>query len=589
MRSFRKILTPETRLGSWVRLWIPMFMLAIFDVLAAWQDNRYQVFAVDLVIPIILCVLIASITSLIFIKTYRREPLTGFIGASIATLLFSGDFESRVSSVSSILKAFNPIHQLYSWESVVYAIIFATLCVFLSLWIGRKVNNFWIHKNWSIPNFLGGVTVTIGVIFALQALPVIFSIGSEWQQFSYIPPALPNTAHVTSDKGKPDIYYIVLDRYASQSVLQNQFGYDNSKFISFLHDQGFSVDPNAHQNYPYTTMSIASTMNANYLTDIVQRFGGSSNQTIDPFHQAIRNGAVIQQLKSLGYTYDELGSWYEASNFSPLADKLFQPDEQLTIFGETLTVNTFTRNALTSSIFWRFLQHGLSFGNTDVLTYNTINEVSATQYKLSTLHTLATQASGGRFIFAHILVPHDPYYFNADGSLNPNGGNDNVGEQIKQKYVNQVEYINSQITSVITDINTASKGNAVVIVQSDEGPYPNFLNDNDSDGTAVDEELASGSMLDWSNLDLQMKYGNLAAYKVPAATPEAIQNGGDNVNIFRVVLNSYFNDTLQYLPHCYYGYKNGREESFNFTNINQQLTGSTNPACAPDSNFSKKF
>ena len=405
----------------------------------------------------------------------------------------------------------------------------------------------------------------------------------EWPQFFYRPAPLSLSAKAGDTK--PDVYYIVLDRYTSQDVLRAQFNFDNSPFTNFLADQGFSVNPDAHQNYPYTTMSISSTLDAQYHSDEVKQFSGASYQTVEPYHDDIRYAPVIQEFKSLGYSFTQLGTWYEASNQAPLADHSYQPDGLLTIFNHTVTLNTFSKEQITTSIFWRFLQQTFSLGNFTVYGYSGIPEQDATTAKIQILKDLATAPAGGRFIFAHLLIPHDPYYFNADGSTNPNSSSDNVGEPIKQKYVNQVQFINGQMEQIVTDINTATQGKAVIIIQSDEGPYPIQLNGENFDGDAVTSDLASGSMLDWSNTDLTMKYGILAAYHVPQASVSDMQQGNDSVNIFRVVLNAYFNAGLPYLPRCYYAYPNGRNQPFVYTDITQRITGSANPACPADSIF----
>jgi hypothetical protein len=40
---------------------------------------------------------------------------------------------------------------------------------------------------------------------------------------------------------KPDIYYIILDGYGREDVIEEFFDYDNSPFISYLEDLGFYI------------------------------------------------------------------------------------------------------------------------------------------------------------------------------------------------------------------------------------------------------------------------------------------------------------------------------------------------------------
>ena len=562
-------------------LWLLLTALALLPIFSEWEENRYQVSVQDLVVPLVLSLLTSSLLSFIFRKKYISQPIGSLLGASFSTLIISHDFQTRLITFTPFLHALDPIPKLETIEPLIFSFLFFAAIVYAGFLIIHLVNKWITKNNWPTNEISKGLNLLIGLSFALVTIPLIYSVAVEWPQFSYRPPLLSNSAKVTTDK--PDIYYIVLDRYTSQSVLTSQFNFDNSAFIQSLQAQGFSVNPNAHNNYPYTTMSIASTMNASYNSDLVQKFAGASQQTQEPFHAAIRYSSVVQELKSFGYSYDEIGSWYEASNKAPLADTVFQPEGHLTLFGHTFTLDTFDKNELVQSPFWQVIQNGISLGKHNLLGYSSLSEVDSTPYKLKALTQLASQPAGGRFIFAHILTPHDPYFFNADGSLSQNSGNDNNGEPIKQKYVNQVEYINSQIKPIIDQINKASNHTAVIILQADEGPYPMVLNGNNFDGTSVGDELSTQSMLSWSDQDLQMKYGTLSAYSIPKASSQAIDAEGDSVNIFRLVLNTYFDTNLPYLPKCYYAYPDGREHSFVFTDITQRLTGTANPLCSKDS------
>ena len=559
-----------------------MFMVGAVPIFSAWMLNSFQVTIQDLVLPLLLNLGTAALVAALFAKQFAHEKMSGYLAATFMMLILGGSYEDHLSKFYGTLQSFNPIPGLGGLEGIVISAFYTLVLFFIARWLGTFANRLLMHPRWKHLDFGGGLTIAISLAFLLQLTPVVHTAITEWPQFFYRPTALAATSSATS---KPDVYYIVPDRYTSQNVLSSQFGFDNSEFTSFLQKNGFSVNPDAHQNYPYTTMSIASTMNANYHTDMVEHFAGADSQTVEPYQDSIRYSAVIQQFKAQGYTFDQLGSWYEASNQAPLADHSYQPEGLLTVFGHTFTLNTFAKSQLTDSFFWRIIQSGLSLGNFKVLDYSTISEADATTYKLKTLKDLANQPAGGRFIFTHLLVPHDPYYFNADGSLNANPSNDNVGEPIKAKYVNQVQYINTQLEQIVNEINTNSNGQAVIIIQSDEGPYPAVLNQEQFDGDEVGSELATGNMLNWSVQDLKMKYGILAAYHIPQASAADLAQGSDSVNIFRTVFNTYFQTKLPYLTSCYYAYPNGRGQPFVYQDITKQLTGSANAACPANSDF----
>src|SRR5258708_20635324 len=105
----------------------------------------------------------------------------------------------------------------------------------------------------------------------------------------------------------------------------------------------YFVEPDAHQNYPYTTMSVASTLSADYLNDIVGRFGHSRPQTLTPFHETVRSAPVAQTLQSLGYRYSLIGSWYETTNLSRVANTAYEQTGLMTVFGHTFVLNNFSK------------------------------------------------------------------------------------------------------------------------------------------------------------------------------------------------------------------------------------------------------
>jgi len=64
----------------------------------------------------------------------------------------------------------------------------------------------------------------------------------------------------------PDIYYIILDRYASASTLKDVYDYDNSEFLDYLSNKGFYVANESISNYIKTPSSLASSLNMESLT-----------------------------------------------------------------------------------------------------------------------------------------------------------------------------------------------------------------------------------------------------------------------------------------------------------------------------------
>jgi hypothetical protein len=561
-------------LKRWLGFYAPVAMLALLPTMASFLGNRYQVSAQDLILPVVLELATAIIVTGAFYRLWRRDRPAAYLAATLSTLVLASDFDTRISGLSPLFAAITPFAGLTAGP------VFALVCVLAILaiagWLGRSFGRLVERSKWSAKDVASGALVAIVVTFGFMALTLVRDLAVEWPQFFYKPPQLAAAPTSAKAAAKPDIYYIVMEDYAGSDAMKQQFGFDNADFTNFLKDSHYYVDPSANINYPYTTMSVASTMSADYLNDLIGKFGKSSEQTVVPFNETVRNAPVAQHLKSIGYSYYEIGNWYEAFNLSPLADKSYQTTGRFTVLGHTYTLNNFSKLTLTQSLFSRLVQSNLRVGKFNILAYQNMGDVELAHYELGQLRQLASGTPGGRFIFTDILIPHQPFTFNADGSLNPNSSSDNVGESAKQKYVNNVKYINEQMKGILSKIEEKSGGQAVVVLLSDEGPEPFELNHGDEDQLDVDGELQAGDMRKWSAADLRLKMNTQAAFRIPQANVEsdaASQAAADNVNVFRLILNTYFGESLPYLPDCNYVYPDGRNKPIGFASVTSKLTG----------------
>ena len=115
------------------------------------------------------------------------------------------------------------------------------------------------------------------------------------------------------------MYYLVLDRYGSDSALSLRFGVDND-LTPWLSDHGFRVLPDSHANYVKTSMSLASTLNMTHLIDLAARMGADSEDH-GPVFRMLQDSAVARQFKALGYHYLHVGSCYGETRTDSAADR----------------------------------------------------------------------------------------------------------------------------------------------------------------------------------------------------------------------------------------------------------------------------
>jgi hypothetical protein len=154
---------------------------------------------------------------------------------------------------------------------------------------------------------------SIFLVFALVLLiPIYFYV--DWQKYQNSLPGKVNTIQVPNilPDNKPDIYYIVLDGYGRSDILQKYYHYDNSDFLEHLTGLGFIIPSEIHSNYAKTNVSVPSTLNLNYIHDIVE---GVENT---PFwwlmNPLVRESRVQLFLEDMGYTSISIASNWDTTN-----------------------------------------------------------------------------------------------------------------------------------------------------------------------------------------------------------------------------------------------------------------------------------
>lgn len=560
----------KRRLARFLVLWFAGFLvLQGFTLVALTKGaNHLEFFPSELVLPLVMNV----VTALLVAALAFAVPRPRYFGAKLVivvvlTLLFV-DYESRFQAVSGVLRVIMPPF-FGDWNDLLLlSIVLLALLVAGALWLGRRAEG--LQKKY--PGHLSSYNLT----FALFIFIAFVVGGGSMRILSMLPtvagqaattPAPIQLAPSQLMQDKPDIYYIVLDRYTNQQVLHEEFGYDNGAFTGFLDKRGFVVRSDATANYPFTDMSLASTLNAGYLNPYTQGRSADTIQSHALFHNLIQQSSVAQALKDKGYTYTHIGSWYNATSQSPLADVRYAKEWELHAFGKEKTLTSFEGQQIAKSPYYHFVKSRVF---QKIAALQETNGVAFEDQQLHQLRDIAQSPDqGGRFVFAHLMTTHPPYYFNADGSYAVWPEADNVGKPVRMQYVDQIEYVNNELKRLVKAIQKNSDGNAVIVITSDEGPYPAEL---------FPDESIPADQTAWSDEWLRMKYGILQAAYIPKATEQDWEHL-TGVNLFRIIFNRYLEQDIEYLPACNLALTRGRDHQFIQTDITKRLTGEQPDFC----------
>ena len=311
---------------------------------------------------------------------------------------------------------------------------------------------------------------------------------------------------------RSDIYYIILDRYGSAHTLEDQYGYDNREFLDYLTRTGFFVASESNANYPKTTPSLASSLNMSYLDDIAAAQGRDSDDAT-PLFEMLQDHALWRFLKSQGYRYIHFGSWWSPTRKNRYADTNVNSSaisEVLMVLYETTLLYPVTSKLgiLPEQLDNRRAQRGRVL------------------YKFEQLAE-APEFDGPVFTFVHMLLPHDPYVFDRDGSFLTARKASERSEA--DNFIAQLEFTNRKIRELVDSILARYDLKPIIILQGDEGPFP-------------ERYVIEGGRW-WKHAtrrELAQKFGILNAYYLPAGGSELLYPSITPVNSFRAVLNFYF-------------------------------------------------
>jgi hypothetical protein len=324
---------------------------------------------------------------------------------------------------------------------------------------------------------------------------------------------------------RPDIYHLIFDRYAATSTLRDIYGYDNTPFIAALEERGFRIAEQSHANYLKTTMSMASTLEMDYLDADRLAAQASAPDDLSPVLRLLGGPMEVPvALKARGYEYTHIGTWYGPTATNSEADQVLR-------YG---SLSEFS-SVLYDSTLLPVLRGDGAAGERSEFRESYRRHA---HYQFDRLARLASiDSPAPQFVLAHVSLPHPPYVFDAEG--NPVTASEERARSESRNYIEQLEYTNSRILELLDRLlDTPTGDEPVILLQADEGPYP----------VVFERDQAAFDWREATTEQLRQKYAILNAFHLPGADASELYPSISLVNSFRVVFNAYFGTDLELLP-----------------------------------------
>ncbi|MDR3690845.1 MAG: hypothetical protein P4L46_15815 [Fimbriimonas sp.] len=394
-----------------------------------------------------------------------------------------------------------------------------------------------------MPAITQGMNIAGIVLAGFPAASIGMSFINAWRGTMIAPLSSSHVKLKITDR--PDIYYVILDGFGRTDALKRVIGFDDGWFVRGLEDRGFYVASDARANYCQTELSLSSSLNLNYIPEILPRISKSwdDRKILD---KLIDENEVSRYLKKLGYRYEAITTGFPSVNPNS-ADLWLNTTGSVTYFAGVL-----------------FLEMPVSLDDDLAGLSQFVARRKMIDNAMSDMPRGISSGLPPRFVFTHILAPHPPFVFGPNGEpRRPQkmgfsfvDGSDffdfgGTVDQYKQGYSEQAAYIGKQILATIDKILKASPKPPIIIVQGDHGSK-----------LRLNQQLLEKT-------DVNECFPNLNAYFVPPKVKQELYPGITPVNSFRIIFDGLFGDSLPKLEDR--SYYSGWLTPFDFTDVSKRV------------------
>lgn len=493
------------------------FLLILYPALFLYNHNIGKISLSELMITSLFCLILTSLLFIILLIFLRNLLKVGFLCSLFIMIFFSyGHILKYLKLVSSVRFLNNDFYN-YQFFSIIIFIFIPILIIYFVCKTTYRLQN---------ANYLLNIISTF--LLALVFINILTKLNIFKLKQAVIEKAVKNeTNELLSSKANPNIYYIILDAYARDDVLNELFSYDNKNFLTFLKEKDFYIVDKSSSNYMQTSLSLASSLNLRYLEILNDRLDVESFD-YNPMYKMINNNEVFRFLQKRGYKIVIFSSGHKETEIKS-ADVYLNSGWSLSEF-QNLIINTtpipYFLNKLKLHFPFDQYRENIQF---------ILNYLPKTKKMNSPI-----------FVLVHIFLPHPPFIFDKNGkALNPDpaylhdDGNWLIKEgrmdlkEYQAKYQDQLTFLNNKLKELIISLLSNADNDPIIILQADHG---------------------SRSELNWEDINksnLKECLSILNAYYVPIKHQKIFYSELyptiTPVNSFRILFNNIFNTNFNLL------------------------------------------
>ncbi len=506
-------------------------LFGLYPVVFLWSANRAQQPAYVLLPSLLVTlggVLALYLTSVVLLRSAQRAALVSTI-LSFYTLAY-GHFTGLLEKMHLSL----PEQYVLPGSAL---LTLALLVIVILRRAGRP----------GLTRVLNAVSIALILFPLASAAPYYLAVGRQ-QRVQAQSEDEGKIAPVPTPGPQRDVYFILVDSYGREDILQGAYNFDNSETIAALKERGFVFPECAQSNYYHTAPAMASILNLDYLDNLgIEPSVYETRAGYSKMAPLILDSEVIRRFRAYGYhvvtfrgfmgmidihntdtyvSFEEDTSYLqrlETDNFTNLyfettvfdaGDELYEdyyPD--LDILEET-------------GILAPLLPDRQEQEQEPVLEERFQKVFDQNLYAFDALERIPTEIEGPKFVYAHLYSAHWPFMHNPDGSLRLPFSQ----KMTTEGYVAGLEFTNNRLLAAIDTILANSEVEPIIILQGDH-----------NNGWV--------GKVEWSGKD---RVKILSAYYLPDGGDSLLRADITPVNNFRLVFRHYFGEPIGLLPDVSY-------------------------------------
>jgi hypothetical protein len=500
------------------------YLIAAYSVIALLAHNIEEVSAIVALRALVLSIIIGVLVYLVFKALLNDRLKAGLLATLVLGLFFSYGHVYDYLDQIELLGMHLGRHRLLA---PLWLALFLGLCIII--FRARRPLQTW--------NGLLNVITAVALVFPLGQIGV-FTVRSLSARSENIQKARITNLTLPSGRPAPDIYYIILDAYARDDVLKKEFDLDTIPFLSQIEQLGFYIARCSQSNYAQTQLSLSSSLNMNYLQDLVPGYSPDQKTRVG-LEEMIHHSAVRRAFEGLGYKIVAFETGFKGTQWED-ADLYLSPSSDILhsmqIAGgpngfEVMLMRSSAGLLLAdgATVLPKFLQP--DFDNPRKIHRDLV------LFDLEQLAQLP-QMPGPKFVFAHLVIPHPPYVFGANGEFT------DFDKDYVPGYRDQVIYLNTRLLELLPKMIASSPIPPIIILQGDHGSIGS------KPGTRT---------------------SNFNAYFLPDGAIRSLYPSISPANSFRVVFNQFFGGNYTLLEDV--SYYSIYSAPFDFTIIPNKRSG----------------